>query len=704
MTKIKIITKTVLAVFSVLCASAFAQNPYRLAVLEPEGKGISENDQWMLSTVQSVIYTSFSKFSGMTIIDRQKIETIMSEQKEAMSARYSDENRIQIGNLTNASHILSGTVSKTPNAFMLELFVTDLESGERKASYSHPVSAAALENHSAIKEASADLLKQLGVSLTSEAIEELKQAANIARIQAEEALARGIVAKRQGTEVAALSYFYQAAALDPSMLEATNRSSVMAVNISSGNIGADTRNKIVWRQNWIARLTEAEQSFDHLFKTNSLPYTLFYAEKIIEGDIDYQAGTQELSINTNLRTSGAWIWLSSVEKALQAVYDGLEATKMKSEWGLGGWPWQGVTELKPFESKRKTFSIAAELVNDKGMVIGKANFESMGEWWFSDYGRPQIYVSDDDREQVSFASVKADDITDNLTIRIASVNGIDASTAARNGVLQIQAISEKKWDNNVRFKMGRGGIVGYNGKDGELAIPDSIWNEPVTFIGENAFGYKNITKIIIGKNVKVHRNAFGNKSPEFYDNNHGIARTYIYYGDYGEIWYAANKVAFTDARDGKKYIAVKIGSQTWMAENLNYEASGSKCYENKPANCSKYGRLYNWSTARNACPRGWHLPSDAEWTALENAVGSEAGKKLKSKSGWNGTDEFGFSALPGGTGFYSVHAGYLGYWWSATECYISDSAWERRMYYDRSSVERICDGKSHLHSVRCLQD
>jgi len=117
---------------------------------------------------------------------------------------------------------------------------------------------------------------------------------------------------------------------------------------------------------------------------------------------------------------------------------------------------------------------------------------------------------------------------------------------------------------------------------------------------------------------------------------------------------------FKDPRDKKIYKTVKIGEQVWMAENLNYEASGSKCNGNKPANCDKYGRLYNWETAMKACPGGWHLPSKAEWEILMVAVGGKifghriAGKYLKATSGWNdyeggsgnGKDKYGFLGYP----------------------------------------------------------
>ena len=190
---------------------------------------------------------------------------------------------------------------------------------------------------------------------------------------------------------------------------------------------------------------------------------------------------------------------------------------------------------------------------------------------------------------------------------------------------------------------------------------------------------------------------------------------------------------FKDSRDGRTYKWVTIGTQTWMAENLNYHNTNynttSKCYKNDPENCVTYGRLYTWSTAMNgaqssdrspsgvqgACPAGWHIPSNDEWMTLTNYVGYNAGTKLKSSTGWNssngtpeGTDEYGFSALPGGYGygygsggFYTV--GNYGLWWSATE-YSNGNALFRRMYYDDETVYRNQTVKTTLYSVRCVQN
>jgi len=195
------------------------------------------------------------------------------------------------------------------------------------------------------------------------------------------------------------------------------------------------------------------------------------------------------------------------------------------------------------------------------------------------------------------------------------------------------------------------------------------------------------------------------------------------------------KGSFSDSRNGKNYKTVTIGSQTWMAENLNYKTENSKCYGEDgkvsidnpndrdayvpisnseiQANCDKYGRLYDWKTAMKTCPNGWHLPTSDEWETLATLVRSDkgAGTMLKASSGWedngNGIDAISFSALPGGNGYGSEGSfsrlGYVGEWWTASE-YGNNDAIELNMSSDENTIEISKSGKSFLYSVRCLQD
>jgi len=206
---------------------------------------------------------------------------------------------------------------------------------------------------------------------------------------------------------------------------------------------------------------------------------------------------------------------------------------------------------------------------------------------------------------------------------------------------------------------------------------------------------------------------------------------------------------FTDSRDNRSYKYVTIGEQYWMAENLNYNATGSRCYGEGGLvlgkdtiafsdvktlsnaeiqdNCAKYGRLYDWATAmgidakynsssynpsagtkyQGVCPNGWHIPNANEWQTLRNYAVD--GAKLRAQSGWNefnGTDNFGFAALPGGYGNSSsifAYAGSYGSWWSSYE-ENAKSAYNRYIYYGYNDIYGQGYDKSYLFSVRCLRD
>jgi len=194
--------------------------------------------------------------------------------------------------------------------------------------------------------------------------------------------------------------------------------------------------------------------------------------------------------------------------------------------------------------------------------------------------------------------------------------------------------------------------------------------------------------------------------------------------------------ASTVTFDGHTYALVGIGNQCWFKENLrsdNYRngdaipgnltdsqwtstySGAQTVYNNDPANLETYGRLYNWyavTNARGLCPVGFHVPTDNEWTVLENALGgsSVAGTALKSSASdsppWDGSNSSGFSAVPGGfRDFSSSYFSYLGsggYWWSSSPNVWN--AWNRNLYSGYSYVARDYDSVRYGFSVRCVRD
>lgn len=177
-----------------------------------------------------------------------------------------------------------------------------------------------------------------------------------------------------------------------------------------------------------------------------------------------------------------------------------------------------------------------------------------------------------------------------------------------------------------------------------------------------------------------------------------------------------------DSRDGKTYKTVQIGDKVWMAENLNYQTGESMCYENKPENCDKYGRLYVWREAVTACPDGWHLPNTQELGDLKTLAGQKAGDiekagtVLKSMTGWNdykgksgnGTDGLGFGALPAGFYYGCIYddfcdEGLSAGFWSSTET-NSNRAYYLDLYYFYESADVHDYSKSRAFSVRCVKN
>jgi len=200
-------------------------------------------------------------------------------------------------------------------------------------------------------------------------------------------------------------------------------------------------------------------------------------------------------------------------------------------------------------------------------------------------------------------------------------------------------------------------------------------------------------------------------------------------------WACGN--SFNDNRDGKNYNTILIGTQCWMAQNLNIgiKISGYSeqtnngilekyCFGNSAGNCDVYGGLYQWNEMMNystnpglsgICPTGWHLPVDAEWTILTTFLGGEenAGGKLKEEGTvfWffpntGATNSSGFTGLPSGFrwpdgSFYGL--GDNAVLWSSSQ-HDASTAWRRMLSAYGAYVRRYFDDKSFGFSVRCLKD
>ena len=192
-----------------------------------------------------------------------------------------------------------------------------------------------------------------------------------------------------------------------------------------------------------------------------------------------------------------------------------------------------------------------------------------------------------------------------------------------------------------------------------------------------------------------------------------------------------------DARDNSLYNIVRIGSQIWMAENLNFEykingsAYDNWCYNDSAQYCAQYGRLYYWSAAmdtattgcgigktcaassrktQGVCPNGWHLPDSTEWEKLFDAVGGKdsAAAMLKSTDGWedhNGTDAYGFAALPAGyiTPFgESVEAGSGRVLFWSSSVYDQNNGYRIVLRGNQTIIDM--NGKNAGFAVRCVKD
>ncbi|MDR2053372.1 MAG: hypothetical protein LBP80_08150 [Treponema sp.] len=422
-----------------------------IAILAPQAKGIAGTPDYLPALVQGEFVSNFSGYSAISVLDRQRLD---DQYTELLSGYYDDNAQAgaDLGHLTPTTHIMGGSVTRTATGYALQMQITKTADKMTAASYSGTCTFAELDNLSGIRRASLALLEKMGVKPTERARTELAGAAASHEINAQTALAQGITAQKSGTEIAALSYYIQASVLDGDLAEAASRLNIVTASITSGDMGADIRNDLQWRDQWVARLAECEMFFAKNVY-GPYPYYLVYSTNIIEGATDYEKRTVALGV-----TIGSYPNMPryrSIAQAVDTVRKGLLATGRAKLWKLDNWPLQSVAIPGLFrntwnDNGQKNaatlycsgYTAIVEIVNSDGKTIASSTVGfPLGFYSFHEaLGRPgEFYflVTMISAADIVFPSVDPNDITPTMAIRIAGINGQSAETWAAANSLSI---------------------------------------------------------------------------------------------------------------------------------------------------------------------------------------------------------------------------------------------------------------------------
>jgi hypothetical protein len=461
-----------------------------LAILVPKATGLVENQNYITALVQGEFVSNFSGYSAISVLDRERLD---EQYAELLSGYYDDdaEAGLDLGHLTPTEYIMGGTITKTATGYALQIQITKTADKMTAASYSGTCTFAELDNLIGIRRVSLDLLQKMGIALTERARTELIGAVATNHVNGQTALAQGITAQRGGTVVEAMSYYYEAARFDPSLREAVNRLSAVSSNVRTGNIGLDARNRIADRDAWVSILQQCG-----VYYLNHLPIEIRYNPQLTHTNLNYQKRTVDLQFNVSIYASDNIQMMQDILTGLRRTG---KMKEWGLEDGRHSWPFledhprryfgdfyhrpinpsepkfvlnkdyypsyirnlgMGLSSIEDDIYKidiRRSVTPAGKIDNgllwmefgaDGPCLETHLNFSLVNEQekTISQLGNFSInpikvtgnrILISTQKGTVTFTNVLAEDITDNLTIRIVSVNGIPAEEATQSGYVRI---------------------------------------------------------------------------------------------------------------------------------------------------------------------------------------------------------------------------------------------------------------------------
>jgi hypothetical protein len=331
-----------------------------LAILAPKATGLEESQGYIPTLVQGEFVSNFSGYSAISVMDRENMDNVYAE---LLSGYYDDDDETghDLGHLTATDYIMNGSITKTTTGYALQMKITKTADKMTMASYSGTCTFEELDNLTGVRRASLDMLQKMGVTLTERARMELAGAGKENYVNAQTALARGITAQKNGSTVAALTYYNETARFSYDLPEAKHRLASLTQNIQSGNIAENIRTDFQRREAWKTLLTEAVE-----FYSQNPIFDVVINPQPSQGETDYDKGTVDLEYEMFLAPNAGFKSLFTI---LVAYWD----TGKAADWKLDDL----IDQLVPVDYVSQTDPICIEVhaelidVNNIRLVAGR---------------------------------------------------------------------------------------------------------------------------------------------------------------------------------------------------------------------------------------------------------------------------------------------------------------------------------------------